>query len=264
MHPITSRNNPKLKNAIRLHESRGRRQQGRIIIFGNAEIARAASAGLEFVELFCDENSELQLAQLVAQHSSLSSCESYSLPAALFQKLAFGDRKSGLVAIAKRPETSLENFNPSDNALVLILEAIEKPGNIGAVFRSASGAGVDAIILADPITDGFHPNAIRASLGSVFSIPVFTATSKELLKVLRKNGFKIVATRVEGSQSCFECDLTTRTAIAMGNEAQGLSDQWTGDGVVPVMVPMAGKIDSLNIAMTATLLAYEAFRQRSL
>ena len=165
MQNITSRDNPKLKNAIRLHESRGRRQQGRIIVFGAAEIERAAAAGIRFEELYCDENSQEQLSTIVSKHSSLSDSGLYCLPEPLFQKLVFGDRKSGFVAIAERPATDIGAFKPSQDALILVLEAIEKPGNVGAVFRSASGAGVEAIVLADRITDCFHPNAIRSSLG---------------------------------------------------------------------------------------------------
>ena len=262
MQSITSRDNPKLKSAIRLHDSRGRRQQGRIIVFGAAEIARGAASGIRFQELFCDGGSQEQLLELVGNQPALSDSGMYSLPEPLFQKLSFGDRKSGFVATAERPSTDIKDFNPSKNALVLVLEAIEKPGNVGAVFRSASGAGVEAILLADRITDCFHPNVIRSSLGSLFSIPVFEASSEQTLDILREKDFQIVTTRVDGRTSCYDCDMRKRSAIVMGNEANGLSDSWTGDGITAVQVPMAGEIDSLNIAMTATLLAYEAYRQR--
>jgi len=263
MQNITSRDNPKLKSAIRLHDSRGRRQQERIIVFGAAEIERAAVAGVRFQELFCDEGSQGLLLELVSRQTTLTDCGLFSLPESLFQKLSFGNRKSGLIATAERPSTDIKDFSPSENALILVLEAIEKPGNVGAVFRSASGAGVEAIVLADRITDCFHPNAIRSSLGSLFSIPVFDASSEHTIEILRERNFQIITTRVDGQTSCYDCDMRKRSAIVMGNEANGLSDLWTGSGITAVQVPMAGEIDSLNIAMTATLLAYEAYRQRN-
>lgn len=253
---ITSDQNPKFKRALRLHESRGRKQQERIIIFGENEIRRAMSSGIEFLETFV-------CPQLCPGQSNIASNETFELSERLFNKLAFGQRNYGIVAVAKRPETVFDASSLNSASLVLVLESIEKPGNIGAVFRSASGAGVDAIVLSNPVCDVFHPNAIRASLGAVFSIPVFVANNEKVAEVLKKNDFQRIATRVNGGMSYTECDLSPKSAILLGNESKGLSSFWNGSDITRVTIPMADSIDSLNIAMTSTLMVFEARRQRS-
>ena len=270
MQTITSKDNPKFKTALRLHDNRGRKQQGRIIVFGLAEIARALEAGVRFDGVFCRESDhEDALVSFAAMSGQARDspetrfgCPIYLLPDSLFQKLSFGERGEGLIATASRPDTDLNGLSVRDDSLVLVLEAIEKPGNLGAVFRSAAGAGVSSIILADPVTDCFHPNAIRSSLGSIFAIDTYTGSSEQTKACLVKHGFTTLTTRVDTEQVYFDVDMTGRTAIVLGNEARGLSDAWSGDFVSPVLVPMNKTIDSLNIAMTATLMAYEARRQR--
>lgn len=256
---ITSAQNPKLKKAVRLHESRGRRQQGRIILFGSAEISRAEQSRVEIEELYvCPElvKDEQAAARLRPKERILLNKE-------LFQKLAFGQRIDGLVAVSNRPESSYSSLKLESASLVVVLEAIEKPGNIGAVFRSAAAAGVDAIVLADPVSDVFHPNAIRSSLGAVFTIPSCRIDSARCVDRLNDDGFQVVVTRVDAADTYTEMNLQKRTAIVLGNEANGVSDVWIGEKVRPVTIPMLPGVDSLNIAMTATLMVFEARRQRS-
>jgi TrmH family RNA methyltransferase len=262
MKTITSPRNPRFRQAMRLHQSRGRRRQQRFIIFGAVEIRMAIQAGVEIAELFvCPQL--LSSAATVLHESNMISADSYELPQSLFEKLAFGERGDGLVAVANRTDSHLEQFTPRDDSLVLVIEAVEKPGNIGAVFRSAEAAGVDTIFLANPICDVFHPNAIRSSLGAVFLINSFSSGSDTILELLQVHGFSVFATRVDATQSYLMSDLKGKTAIVLGNETSGLSATWTGDGVQSIAIPMSGQIDSLNIAMTATLMVFEARRQRS-
>jgi len=257
LQPIKSENNPKFKNALRLHSSRGRKQQDRIIIFGLQEISRACQAGITVLEVFVDENQ--------APPDCLATVEGaafYQLPSSLFNKLAFGDRNDGVVVVAQRPESGLAALNLSPDALVVVLQGIEKPGNVGAVFRSADGAGADAVLLADPLTDAFHPNSIRASLGAVFSMPTVSVDSRSLQEYLQEQGFQILAACLDTEQDYYSIDLKRRTALVLGNEKQGLSDDWRGSGILSFQLPMRGQVDSLNVSSTAAILLYEAMRQR--
>ena len=254
---ITSDNNPKLKSALRLHSSRGRKQQNRIVIFGLAEISRAIRSRVPIQEVFFDESRPLP--------DFLKSAESgnfYQMPSSLFEKLVFGDRNDGLVAIAPRPESSFADFTFSENAVIVVLQGLEKPGNVGAVFRSADGAGAEAVFLVDPVTDAFHPNAIRASLGTVFSMPTLAVTSSALLEFLKQQKFQILSACLDVKQDFFDLDLNPRTALVLGNEKRGLTLDWRQGDAMPFQLPMRGAGDSLNVSATAAILVYEAMRQR--
>ena len=261
MQSITSDQNPRLKKAMRLHESRGRRQQQRIIIFGENEIRQALRAGTKIDEIFVldsvQSDSDNDVLEVAGKDVAI-----LTLPDQLFKKLSFGDRHGSLVAVAQRPDTSLSNINLKPNSLCVVLEAIEKPGNIGAVFRSADAAGVDAILLADVKCDAFHPNAIRASLGTVFSIPCATASNKAIQDFLREQGIQIATAKVDAKTNYFDLDMYQGTALVFGSEHAGLSDAWN-DQVTDVTIPMAGSADSLNISASAAVMMFEAQRQRT-
>ena len=254
---ITSESNPKFKDALKLHTSRGRKQQSRIIIFGLKEIARACQAELDVEEIFIDD-------QLVPPDflQSVTGARLYQLPTKLMSRISFGDRNDGLVAVARRPKSDLSGLRLSPNALVVVLQGIEKPGNVGAVFRSADAAGAEAVILADPVTDVFHPNSIRSSLGAVFSMQTALADSSQLQEYLQLHEFQMLAACLDVDRSFYEMDLTCRTAVVLGNEKHGLSDQWRGSGAISFQLPMLGVVDSLNVSSTAAILVYEAMRQR--
>ena len=181
---------------------------------------------------------------------------------AVFAKLAFGQRAEGLVGVAAVPQSRLEDLVLPACPLVAVLEGVEKPGNVGAVLRSADGAGVSALVVANPRTDLFNPNTIRASLGTIFSLPVAEATPDEVLAWLRGRGLQIVAVRVAGAVAYTEVDYRRPTAIILGSEAEGLSSLWSGEDVRPIGLPMLGVADSLNVSAAATVLFYEALRQR--
>lgn len=260
--PITSVHNPRIKQAARLRDRKGREEQGRIIIDGAREIARAAAGGVEIDEIFvCQELLRTPEAQALAADMT-SAGKAISVSRAVFAKLAYGERQEGIVATAATPARSLGELKLPPAAVVAVLEGVEKPGNVGAVLRSADGAGLAALLVADGGTDLFNPNAIRASLGAIFTVPVCAASSAEILAWLRAQRLPIVAARVDGERWYHQFDYRGGGAIVLGSEADGLSDLWRGDDIVPIKLPMLGVVDSLNVSVTAGILFYEAWRQR--
>jgi TrmH family RNA methyltransferase len=260
---ISSPQNPRVKAAAQLRDSRQRQKQGRVLIDGNREIGRALDAGLRPTEVFlCREllpPADAALAQRLAQ----SGAELLEVTPRVFEKLAFGARADGVLAVAPRPARRLESLRLPAGALVAVLEGVEKPGNVGAVLRSADGAGLSALVVADPRTDLYNPNTIRASLGTVFSLPVATATATETIDWLARQGLTIYAARVDGSIPYTQADFRRPSAIVLGSEAEGLSPAWSGPAVTAIRLPMLGRADSLNVSATAAVLFYEALRQRS-
>ncbi len=275
---ITSLQNPRVKDAVRLRNRRHREKQGRILIDGSRELLRAIDAGVKLLETFvCRPLRENEDSQRLLAALPQSGGEVLEVSEAVFEKLAFGRRAEGVLGVAETPRTTLASIKPrppvalrqggSSTAtpavpLVAVLEGVEKPGNVGAVLRSADAAGVSALITADPRTDLYNPNAIRASLGTIFTMPVCEASSDDALAWLRKNGFRIFAARVNSAVDYTEVDYRGPTAIVLGSEAEGLSSLWTGEDIQAVRLPMLGAADSLNVSATAAVLFYEALRQR--
>jgi RNA methyltransferase, TrmH family len=261
---ITSPHNPRVKLAARLRDHRGRQKAGQILIDGVREISRAIAAGVPLREVYvctdlCGSTEARQLLEVLPT----SGAEVLEVSEAVFARIAFGQRGEGVVAVADAPQRRLADIVLPQNPLVAVLEGVEKPGNLGAVLRSADAAGVSALVLADPRTDLFNPNAIRASLGTIFSLPVAAAAAEEVLVWLRGQRLQIVAARVEGSAVYTEIDYRRPTAIVLGSEAAGLGPLWSGEDVRPVRLPMLGIADSLNVSATAAVLFYEALRQRT-
>jgi TrmH family RNA methyltransferase len=262
---ITSLQNPRVKLAARLRDRKGRDEQGRIIIDGAREIARAIAGGIAFAELFtcealCD-SAESRETLAVAKRAG---AEIVAVSRPVMEKLAFGDRVEGLVATAETPNRSLADLQLSANTpLVAVLVGVEKPGNVGAVLRSADGAGVSALIVADGGTDLFNPNAIRASLGAIFTVHVRAATSADTLAWLRQQQLAIHAARVDGAVWYHQADFRQPAAIVLGSESAGLSDAWRAPDITAIKLPLLGQVDSLNVSATAAVLFYEAARQKS-
>jgi TrmH family RNA methyltransferase len=263
MDEITSLQNQRVKDAAKLRDRRERRKQGRMLIDGAREIRLAIEGRVELIEAFVCESlchsSESQ--RLLEQLVTLPVRQSRVTPA-VFEKLAFGDRAEGVLAIAKTPKRTLNDLALPSTPLVAVLEGTEKPGNIGAVLRSADAAGVSAVIVADPRTDLFNPNTIRTSLGTVFTMPVCTAAAADARDWLLAERINIFAARVEAETLYAAVDFTRPAAIVLGGEAEGLSSTWNGPNVTPVRLPMLGHADSLNVSATAAVLFYEAVRQR--
>jgi TrmH family RNA methyltransferase len=263
---LTSAANPRLRAAAALRDRRARVRTGLLLVDGAREVARALDGGVTLVEAFvaAEAPADPELAALLAR---LAAIDVPLVPVApkLLGMLAYGERASGIVAVATAPDTSLPALQLSLPApLVGILEDVEKPGNLGAVCRSADGAGLDALIAAGSAgsVEPWNPNAVRASLGTVFTLAVAVATTADVLAWLRENGLRIVAARVDGSVPYTEVDMAGPVALVLGSEARGLTDAWSGSDVTAVRLPMHGRADSLNVAAAAAILFYEARRQR--
>jgi TrmH family RNA methyltransferase len=260
---ITSLQNARVKAAAKLRERRGRETQQRIIIDGAREILRAAQAGVQFVELFmCPDSCQSDDIKTVLAKLKNTNAEVIDVSPSVLEKLSFGERNEGIVATAHPPHRELDDIQLEDDSLVAVIEQIEKPGNLGAILRTADAAGVSAVVAADPVADLFNPNVIRASLGAVFTVPTVESTAQETITWLRANQVTTYAARVEGSLSYTDVDYRGRVAIVLGSEAKGLSDQWPPDEITSISLPMLGVVDSLNVSATAAVLFYEANRQR--
>ena len=261
---ITSRQNPRVKEAARLRIGRERQRQGRFIVEGVREIERALAAGVRPIELFvCNELCDSPRAQEATQAALAAGAEMLSVTPSVYAKLAFGDRDDGVILVAETPNRRLRDLQLRTAPLVAVLEGIEKPGNLGAILRSADAAGVDAVVAVDLHTDLYNPNTIRASLGAVFRPNVCAAATAETIRWINEQGLLIVAARPDAVALYTETDLSGGVAIVLGSEAAGLSDAWRGENVKEVRLPMHGMADSLNVSTTAAVLFYEALRQRS-
>ncbi len=260
MGEITSVQNPKIKQIARLRERRERDKTGRFLIEGYREILRAEQGGQPIEKIFycpalyLGSNEEALIKKLHA--------ESFSCSKEVFKKISYRDRPDGLIAVAKQVPKTLDDLTPPKNALYIIAEAIEKPGNLGTILRSADAAGATGVIVCDRCTDIYNPNVIRASVGTLFTLPVVETTSDALFTWLKTHGIAIVAATPSAEKEFTEVDLTLPVAIAVGTEQLGLSDRWMRRADVKLKIPMLGICDSLNVATATTLLLYEAVRQR--
>lgn len=265
---ITSLQNPRVKEAVKLRDRKGREQQGRILIEGVREIGRALEAGINITEAFRCEPlcSAAPAAELLAKLGQRKEIVFLPVSEQVMAKLAFGDREEGIIAIAQPPRKTLDDLaaarKEKSPPLFAVVEGVEKPGNLGAILRTADAAGVSGVIVASGGTDLFNPGVIRASLGAIFSVPVCAATSAEALTWLRRQKLRIFATRVAAALAYSEADFVAPSAMILGSEARGLSPLWTGSDITPISVPMLGSVDSLNLSSTAAILFYEALRQR--
>jgi TrmH family RNA methyltransferase len=260
---LASPSNPRIKSAARLRGRRARESTGLTLVDGARELRRTLDAGVQVVEAFvCEpllggEDARKALDLLEAARVPVTTTTE-----AAFAKLAFGDRAEGLVAVVRAPSLRLADLSLPEDALVMVVEGVEKPGNVGAVLRSADGAGVDALIAASPRTDLANPNVIRASAGTIFTVPLAAAPTADVLTWLRERGLRVVAARVDAKRTYTEADLTGPVALAFGSETDGLTAVWGGDDIESVRLPMHGVADSLNVSVSAAILAYEARRQR--
>lgn len=260
---ITSLTNPRVKAAVRLRDRREREATGLTIIDGAREILRALDAGVRVQTAFIAPG-------LLRTEDALSvDARLHGWPAAIevspavLAKVAYGDRSDGIVAIVEAPVRTLDDLGLPDDPLILVIEGVEKPGNLGAVLRTADAAGAHAVIAADPRTDLFNPNAIRASIGTIFSLPIAAAATTEVLAWLATREIRTIAAVVGADRQYTEVDLAGPLAIALGSEADGLSDAWRGTSITPIAIPMHGIADSLNVSIAAAVVLFEAVRQRS-
>lgn len=260
---LTSLANPRVKAAVALRDRRERDRAGLTLIDGARELRRALDAGVTLVEAFvCEPLLAGPDARGALDRLRSGQAPIHSTSEAVFARLAFGQRAEGLVAVARIPSLTLGDLELPTSPMVVVVEGVEKPGNLGAILRSADGAGADAVIAASPRTDLFNPNAIRASAGAIFSMPLGAGSGTEVFDWLVLRGLRIVTARVDGGRSYTDADLTGPLALVLGAEADGLSDTWRGPDVETVHIPMLGTADSLNVSVSTAILLYEARRQR--
>ena len=260
---IASPSNARIKAAVRLRDRRERETSGLTIVDGARESRRAMEAGVEVVEAFLHEPYLAgEDARIVLDRLSAIGAPRHATTEAAFTKVAFGSRADGIVLVVRAPSTDLDRLSLGPSPLVVVIEGVEKPGNLGAILRTADAVGADAVIAASPRTDLWNPNVIRASAGTAFSVALAAGPSADVLVWLREHGLAVIAARPDGSATYTEVDLTRPLAIVLGNEAEGVTATWRDPGVVTVRLPMAGIADSLNVSVTAAVLLYEARRQR--
>ncbi len=202
-------------------------------------------------------------AHIVVEQLLQTDCEVFKVTAEVFDRLAYGDRLDGMATIFATPSRTLEELPIPQSALVVVVEGVEKPGNLGAILRSADGAGVDAIVLVDPVIDLYNPNAIRSSVATVFKPNIAVATPHQALEWLQAKGFALWAARPNAELLYSKANFRPATALLLGNEAQGLTPFWNSVGVQGIRLPMLGLADSLNVSTAAAVLFYEASRQRA-
>lgn len=261
---IDSPRNPRVQAAVALRDRATRLQSGRTLVDGARECRRAVDAGVAVETAFVCP-ALLRHPDAVAAVESLRAAGSEVIEVSerAHDRLAFGNRGDGLVLVVRTPPMDLEGLRPGPSPLILVTEDVEKPGNLGAILRTADGAGCDAVIAIGG-TDLFNPNVIRASVGTVFSLPLAVATAAETLAWLRATGIRPIAARVEVATLYTAADLTGPLALVVGSEADGLSDSWRDPAIEGVSLTMRGVADSLNVSVAAAILTFEAQRQRDL
>ncbi len=261
---ITSATNPRIKGLVRLRVRRERDQTGLFVIEGFREIRRALEGPVEIIDIFtCPElylgGNEVALVAAAA----LQGAQVWTVAQTAFRKASYRDRPEGLLAVARQFPTTFDTLVVGPSPLVLVVEAIEKPGNLGTMLRTAEAAGAAAVIVCDPATDPFNPNVVRASLGTLFAVPLAVGTSAEAIGWLKAQRIRSAATTPGATIPHWEADLTGPLALVIGSEQYGLSSQWLAAAEVRVVIPMPGSVDSLNAAAAAAIVLFEAVRQRS-
>ena len=260
---ITSLQNGRIKETVSLLEkSRFRRERGLFAVEGKREFEQCMAAGYRIRSVFFNPHT---LPQQEVERIALRTPESafYSVTPEVYSKLAYREGTEGIVAIAEAKDHSPEKIALSENPLIVAVEKVEKPGNLGALLRTADACGADAVIVCDPLTDIYNPNLIRASLGAVFSCQIAVCSNERALEWLRKNKIAVFTAQLQDSLPYYDTDMTGPGAIVMGSESQGLTDFWRQASDAKIRIPMLGRIDSLNVSVSAAVLCYEAVRQRN-
>ena len=257
---ITSARNERIRQVLELQEkSRTRRALGLFVVEGRRELEHCLEAGYEIDSVFwCPEIlPELPL-ELIGGDVPVS-----ELTAELYGRIAYRGGTEGLVARVKARPHTLDDLALKENPLIVVLESVEKPGNLGAVFRSADAAGADAVIICDPLTDLYNPNLIRSSIGGVFTVQSAVCDSASAISWLKARGMKILTAQLQDSSWYYDVDMKGGTAIVIGTEATGLTEQWREAADAHIRIPMLGALDSLNASVSAAILLFEAVRQRN-
>ena len=296
---LTSAQNPKVKRLLALQkDSSLRRESGVFVVEGRRELAHCLRSGYSVDSVFfcpelygiqdaapsrtapgsCYKNPSLRsdfqsrpappgLPQLPEEIAGFAqwpaNVKFFQISKDIYEKTAYRGSTEGIIAEVFTPHLSLESLRLPDNPLIAVLESVEKPGNLGAVLRSADAAGANALLVCDPLTDIFNPNVIRASIGAVFTVPTVACTSAEAIAWLKCNGIQILTAQLQDSSLYYDTDMRRGTALVMGTESTGLSDAWRSAADAHIRIPMLGRLDSLNVSVSASILLFEAVRQRT-
>jgi RNA methyltransferase, TrmH family len=259
---ITSLTNPRIKRIVRLRDHQARVETGLTIVEGVREVSLALAAGIRAEEIYISP-------ELLAKYTSEDIINTrvpegvvFEVDHKIFEKIAFGDRREGILMVCQPRRQTLLELKVTSQSFFIIVENVEKPGNLGAILRTCDGAGVDALLIADTKTDVYNAHVIRSRLGTIFCVPVIQAQSSDLVHLLKKNLVRIVAASPAGEQIYYAKDYRGPVALVLGSEQEGLSEFWMQHADAKVKIPMAGKADSLNVSNTAAILAYEVQRQR--
>lgn len=257
---ITSARNERIRQVLELQEkSRTRRALGLFVVEGRRELEHCLEAGYEIDSVFwCPEILPELPQELIGGDVPVS-----ELTAELYGRIAYRGGTEGLVARVKSRPHTLDDLALKENPLIVVLESVEKPGNLGAVFRSADAAGADAVIICDPLTDLYNPNLIRSSIGGVFTVQSAVCDSASAISWLKARGMKILTAQLQDSSWYYDVDMKGGTAIVIGTEATGLTEQWREAADAHIRIPMLGALDSLNASVSAAILLFEAVRQRN-
>jgi RNA methyltransferase, TrmH family len=257
---LTSVTNPRIKHIVQLSKARDRKLYDTIVVEGYREISMAMAHGFACKEIYyCPE---------IANNTSISTFIQefqhpvYEISRVMFEKVAYREHSDGLIALFTPKTLQLKDVRLSKNPLVLVVESVEKPGNLGALLRTADAAGLDAIMVCDAKTDIYNPNVIRSSLGCIFSQQVITCTNTEAIAYFKINGISTFAAALTAKKFYYETDFRIPSAIIMGTEADGLTETWLKGADEQIKIPMGGKVDSLNVSTSAAILVFEALRQR--
>lgn len=265
---ISSVQNPKIKLLTALQKkSSERRSRGQFVVEGVRELQHCVEAGFEVESVFCcreflGDDSSACFFNDFETSGGIDSSHFYSVSPKVYEHIAYRGSTEGVVAVVKCRERSLDDLELGENPLLMVLESVEKPGNLGAVLRSADAARADAVIVCDPLTDLYNPNLIRASIGAVFTVPVVACDSTTCINFLKSKNIKILTAQLQDSSLYYETDMRRGVALVMGTESTGLTQQWRLAADAHIRIPMLGRLDSLNVSVSAAILLFEAVRQR--
>lgn len=266
MEQITSTQNPKIKHILTLQQKSSlRREEGLFVVEGQREIIHCITAGYEIESVFTISYDDYVINIQVPYLTMLSSAPSvYEVSEKVYEKIAYRGSTEGIIAVVKAKQHDLSTITKclSPTPLFVVLESVEKPGNLGAILRTADAAGINGVIVCDPLTDLYNPNLIRSSIGAIFTVPTITCSSEECINFLKQHNIQILTAQLQDSNLYYNQDMTRGTAIVMGTESTGLTDIWRKAADAHIRIPMLGKLDSLNVSVSAAILIYEAVRQR--
>ena len=259
---ITSTQNPKIKRLQTLQQkSSERRQSGLFVVEGRRELMHCIETGFSIDTVFWCPAVE---GGTEPMPSWPSDTRLYEISKEVYEKVAYRGSTEGVIAEVRTRQLTLEELQLPERPLIVVVERVEKPGNLGAILRSADAAGVDAVIVCDPLTDLFNPNLVRSSVGAVFSVPCVACSSEACITFLKAHGIQILTAQLQDSELYYDTDMRRATAIVMGTEATGLTDAWRQAADAHIRIPMLGRVDSLNVSVSAAILMFEAVRQRGL